>query len=196
MFAYSLNEIHNDLVKCDFTPDIETNEILVEILMSGINHRDLWIQKGLYPGIELPVVMGSDGLVLHNNKKYILNPNQSWGTNPKIPSKSYNIRGLQKQGTFATHTAVLSGQLFEKSAHLTDAEAAVLPLAGLTAYRALISNCDLKKGERVLINGIGGGVALQAAQFAIALGAEVYVTSSSEDKIQKAVNLRIQAMEY
>ncbi|MCP5865319.1 zinc-binding dehydrogenase, partial [Klebsiella pneumoniae] len=57
---------------------------------------------------------------------------------------------------------------------------------GLTAWRALMVRADLRAGERVLISGVGGGVALFALQFALAAGAEVWVTSSSAEKISRA----------
>jgi NADPH:quinone reductase-like Zn-dependent oxidoreductase len=72
---------------------------------------------------------------------------------------------------------------------LSDVEAAALPLAGLTAWRAAMSRAQVKGGERVLIGGIGGGTALFALQFAIAAGAEAWVTSSSAEKIARAVAL-------
>jgi hypothetical protein len=62
-------------------------------------------------------------------------------------------------------------------------------LAGLTAYRALFARAQLRAGEKILITGIGGGVALFALQFAVAHGAEVWVTSSSAEKIKRAVAL-------
>jgi zinc-binding alcohol dehydrogenase/oxidoreductase len=64
-----------------------------------------------------------------------------------------------------------------------------LPLAGLTAYRALFSRAQLRPGERVLVSGIGGGVALFALQFALAAGAQVWVTSGSPEKIARAISL-------
>ena len=80
----------------------------------------------------------------------------------------------------------------EAPEHLSDAEAAALPLTGLTGWRALVSKAGEKnsgKGAAVLITGIGGGVALMVLRFAVARGADVYVTSSSQEKIQKAVEL-------
>ena len=77
--------------------------------------------------------------------------------------------------------------------HLTIEQAAALPLAGLTAYRALFGRAQLQAGEKVLISGIGGGVALFAMQFAIAAGADVYVSSSSEEKIAHAVQMGAKA---
>jgi NADPH:quinone reductase-like Zn-dependent oxidoreductase len=68
-------------------------------------------------------------------------------------------------------------------------QAAALPLAGVTAYRSLFTRAQLKAGERVLITGIGGGVALFALQFALAAGAKVYVTSGSDTKLERAQTL-------
>ncbi|KAI8594842.1 hypothetical protein EDD21DRAFT_314121, partial [Dissophora ornata] len=78
---------------------------------------------------------------------------------------------------------------FKAPEHLTDVEAAALPLAGLTAYRAVFTKGQVEKGQNVLITGIGGGVALMALSFCVAAGANVYVTSSDDNKIQKAVRL-------
>lgn len=80
-------------------------------------------------------------------------------------------------------------QITDKPAHLSWTEAAALPLAGLTAYRALFSRARLQAGEQVLVSGIGGGVALCALQFAAAHGAQVYVTSGSDEKITRAIGL-------
>jgi NADPH:quinone reductase-like Zn-dependent oxidoreductase len=75
----------------------------------------------------------------------------------------------------------------EAPAHLSPTEAAALPLVGLTGWRALVSKSgNAEAGRNILITGIGGGVALQVLQFAVALGANAYVTSGDEGKIQKA----------
>jgi NADPH:quinone reductase-like Zn-dependent oxidoreductase len=76
-----------------------------------------------------------------------------------------------------------------KPNHLSWEEAAALPLAGVTAYRATFTQGGLQAGETILVNGIGGGVATFALQFAVAAGANVWVTSSSQDKIKRAVEL-------
>lgn len=80
-------------------------------------------------------------------------------------------------------------QLTAKPVHLSWEEAAALPLAGLTGYRAVFSRGKLQPGERLLISGVGGGVALFAMQFGVAARAEVWVTSSSDEKIARAVSL-------
>ncbi|RKP04604.1 hypothetical protein THASP1DRAFT_33612, partial [Thamnocephalis sphaerospora] len=94
---------------------------------------------------------------------------------------------LPNPGTFAEYIAVPAKDVFPAPAHLSTDEAAALPLAGLTAYRAVVTKGEVRSGDRVLITGIGGGVALAAMRFCLALGAECYVTSSSEGKFQRAV---------
>lgn len=75
----------------------------------------------------------------------------------------------------------------EAPAHLSPAEAAALPLTGLTGWRALVSKSgNAQEGRNILITGIGGGVALNVLQFVVALGANAYVTSGSQEKIEKA----------
>ena len=188
MWAYELTE-KNGLLKKGERKESVKNKIFAKVISSGINRRDVWIQQGLYPGIEYPVVLGSDACVEFDSKKWIVNPNIDWGSNSKVPQKSYNILGLQSDGCFAEHVWVAENRLHPKPSHLSDQETGVLGLAGLTAYRALISNCACTKLDRVFINGIGGAVSQMAMQFALALGCEVHVSSSSEEKLEKAKKL-------
>jgi NADPH:quinone reductase-like Zn-dependent oxidoreductase len=76
--------------------------------------------------------------------------------------------------------------VFEKPEHLNFAESSAVPLSGLTAYRALFSKARLRAKEKVLITGIGGGAALWVLQFAVAYQGRVYVTSGSDEKLNKA----------
>lgn len=172
-------------------PKSAGNTILCKVLYSALNHRDLYISQGQYAKIQWPVVPCSDACVINENtgEKFILNPNFGWGDNENYQSTQYQILGMPTQGTLAEYISISAENCLPKPAHLNDAEAAALPLAGLTAYRALFTRAQAQKGEKVLISGIGGGVALFALQFAIAQGCEVYVTSSSDEKIQKAIEL-------
>ncbi len=171
-------------------PEPPDGEVLVHLRAAALNHRDVFITRGLYPGITYPVIMGSDGAGrLEDGKEVILNPALFWGGNARVPSPDFQILGLPRQGTFATRICIPESQVYEKPDHLAFTEAAALPLAGLTAYRALFTRGRLMRKERVLISGIGGGVALFALQFAVASQAEVWVTSSSDDKIQRAIGL-------
>ena len=163
--------------------------IQVKVFASSLNHRDLWITQGLYPGIRYGAVMGSDACVWSEGKKYIVNPGLYWGSNPSFQSSEFQVLGVPTDGTFSDHIWVKPEWLHQKPEHLNDHEAAALPLAGVTAYRALMIRGALKPGENVLISGIGGGVALMAFQIAKAYGAQVYVTSGSQDKINLALEL-------
>lgn len=173
---------------------------VVRLKAAALNHRDLWIQQGLYPGISLPIILGSDGAgvvtsvgdadsIAWNGREVIINPALEWGDNPRAQGPKFRILGLPDAGTFAEQITVPIANLAEKPAHLTWEEAAALPLAGLTAWRALFTRAQLRAGERVLITGIGGGAALFAFQFAVAAKAEVWVTSSSAEKIARAREL-------
>ncbi|MFZ2898712.1 MAG: zinc-binding dehydrogenase [Saprospiraceae bacterium] len=161
-------------------------EVVVDLATAALNHRDVWITKGKYPGIRFPAILGSDGAGWLEGRPVMLNPSFDWGGNPAAQAKEYHILGLPGQGTMASKLAVPREQVFDAPAHLSMQQAAAIPLAGLTAYRALFSRARLVSGEKVLISGVGGGVALFALQFALAAGATVFVTSGSDDKIEKA----------
>ena len=184
-------------------------EVVVRIAAAALNHRDLWIKLGQYAGLKFPCIPGSDGVgevvavgptaeegpgaglspASWLGKRVIINPSFGWGVNEAAQGPEFSILGLPRDGTLAERIAVPAAQLAEAPAHLTDEEAAALPLAGLTAWRALMSRAALRPGERVLVGGVGGGTALFALQFAVAAGAEVWVTSSGADKIALAVSL-------
>ncbi len=163
--------------------------VAVSLMASALNHRDLFISQGLYAGIRLPVIPGSDGAGLLGERRVVIYPALEWGDSPDFQGKDFRVLGMPDNGTFAGRIVVPESSVFDMPAHLTWEQAAALPLAGLTAWRTLFSRCRLKSGERVLITGIGGGVALMALQLATAAGATVFVTSGSNEKIEKALLL-------
>jgi NADPH:quinone reductase-like Zn-dependent oxidoreductase len=153
----------------------------------------VYIQQGLYANIQTPVVLGSDGAgTCHGGREVIICPSFHWGENSRAQGAEYQILGMPQDGTFSDQICVPESHLFPKPEHLSWEEAAALPLAGLTAWRALFTKCDLQEGEKVLITGIGGGVALIAFQLALAKGAHVWVSSGSDEKIQSALDLGAQ----
>jgi zinc-binding alcohol dehydrogenase/oxidoreductase len=190
MNALVLNNLHQGLDYQQVTLRKPLRgEVIVELKAAALNHRDVYITQGLYAGIQFPTILGSDGAGELDGRKVILNPSLNWGKNPLVQGENYKILGLPDNGTFAEAIVISKKQVFDQPAHLSMAEAAALPLAGLTAFRALFSKIQLKKGEKLLISGIGGGVALMALQLAAAAGAEVFVTSGSDEKIEKAVKM-------
>lgn len=170
-------------------PLVGKDEVLVDIKAAALNHRDVWITKGLYPGITFPTILGSDGAGLVDGRPVIINPSIGWGANPAYQDNHYQILGMPKNGTLAGKVSIPARQLYDMPAHLTFEQAAAIPLAGLTAFRAVFSKGQVKPGDTVLVTGIGGGVALFALQFAVAAGAKVFVSSGSDEKITRAVAL-------
>jgi zinc-binding alcohol dehydrogenase/oxidoreductase len=170
-------------------PEVGQGQMLVKVKAAALNHRDVWVAKGKYPGIRLPIILGSDGAGLTGNRQVIIQPGLHWGGDQGFQAKNYQILGLPEDGTFAEYVLVYEHQLFDIPAHLSFEQAAALPLAGLTAFRVLFSRCKIQKSEKILITGIGGGVAVACLQFALAMGLEVYVTSGSNSKIEQAITM-------
>jgi NADPH:quinone reductase-like Zn-dependent oxidoreductase len=181
-------------------PQAGPGEAIVRLRAAALNHRDVWIKLGQYAGLKYPCIPGSDGAGVIESvgagvdaawlgREVIIYPGLDWGSRESAQGEGFSILGLPRDGTLAEKVAVPAANLVPKPAHLTWEEAAALPLAGLTAHRALITRARLKLEDRVLITGIGGGVALFSLQFAVAQGAEVFVTSGSEEKISRAVTL-------
>ncbi|MTI32118.1 quinone oxidoreductase family protein [Xanthovirga aplysinae] len=177
-------------------PILASGQALIKIKAAALNHRDQWCREGLYPNLTEGVALGSDGSgtveevfdkkdVLWKGREVIINPAMNWGDNPAAHSPSFEILGMPSNGTFEEYVAVPVDRLVEKPKHLTSEEAASLPLGGLTAYRALFTCGNVEAGKKVLISGVGGGVAQFAFQFAVAAGSEVYATSGSEGKLEK-----------
>lgn len=191
MKAFVLKELNKypELESVQFPTLSDDHEVYLKINASALNHRDLWIVNGLYPNIKLNSVLGSDACGTSCDSRFLVNPGLDWGDHQDYQSDEFHVLGMPSMGTFAEHISVNEKYLYPCPAHLTDTEAAALPLAGVTAYRALFSRAKTKSEDRVLISGIGGGVALFAMQFAIATGCEVIVTSSSDYKIAEAINL-------
>jgi zinc-binding alcohol dehydrogenase/oxidoreductase len=161
-------------------------EVVVSVHASALNHRDLFITEGQYAGIQTPCILGSDGAGEWRGKKVVLYPALEWGTDKRFQGKNFRVLGMPDAGTFAAQITIPRGNVVEAPPHLSMIQAAALPLAGLTAWRTIFSRCKLQKGEKVLITGIGGGVALIALQLAKAAGAAVFVTSGSAEKLAQA----------
>lgn len=195
MKAAVLQGVNTPFVYQEFEkPQAGEGELCIQVKHAALNHRDVWIQKGQYAGLSFPIICGSDvcgvveslgaGVDAHwLGKEVVVNPSLNWGDNPRFQAKDYVILGLPQHGSFAEFVKVPARLVYEKPTHLSSQEAAALPLAGLTAFRALFGRAKARQGETVLVTGIGGGVALFAAQFAIAAGCRVYVTSGNDDKL-------------
>lgn len=201
---FNPEEVKPEFVQNYEKPVAGHNEAVVRIQAAALNHRDLNITN---PINKQPFIYGSDGAgvieevgegvtgwttgqaVIINSQiscmqcKYCLMGEHSLCENGRV------LGGLTWNGTFAEFVKVPVRNLVKKPEHLTFVEAAALPLALGTAWRALITQASLKPSDTVLIQGIGGGVALFCLQIASYLGAKVIVTSGSNEKLQKAAEL-------
>ncbi|MDK8179785.1 zinc-binding dehydrogenase [Paenibacillus sp. UMB4589-SE434] len=173
-----------------------SGDVLVKLKAAGLNHRDLFLMKARTEQ-DAPLILGSDGAGTivevgeggdkdSIGKDVVLNPTLNWPITDEVPELPV-ILGSPSEGTFAEYVVVAAQQAVEKPAYLTWEEAGVLPLAALTAYRALFTRGELKAGQHVLIPGIGSGVATYALLMAKAAGAHVTVTSRSEYKREMAL---------
>lgn len=174
-------------------------EATVRLVAAAFNHLEGWTRRGAFPALPFPIVPGSDGagLIIETGagvdpqiagREVLINPGIDW-KDGEIPGANFRILGLAQPGTFAEFVTVPAACLRPKPPHLSFERAAALPMAGVTAYRALVRRAQIRPGENLLITGIGGGVALFALQIAIALGCTVYVNSSSDEKIIRARQL-------
>ena len=175
-------------------------EVGVRLSASALNRRDFWITQGMYPDIQLPCILGADGAGIVESvgagvnpacigDEVVIYPAFDWGEDPRIQGDGFRILGMPDNGTFAEYISVPQEHACTRPPHLDMIQAAALPLAGLTAWRALVTKAGVRPGERVLITGIGGGVATMALMLATALETEVIVTSSNAGKITRAREL-------
>jgi NADPH:quinone reductase-like Zn-dependent oxidoreductase len=169
----------------------------VRLRAAALNRRDVWIRKGRYAGIKLPVILGADGAgeVIEAGagvdsaligREVVIDPAFNWGDDERAQGPDFQILGLPRDGTYAERVAVPAASVHDKPRHLSWEEAAAMPLASVTAFRALVTRGQLSAGELVVITGIGGGVATCALLIATRLGARVYVTSGTPSKIDAA----------
>jgi zinc-binding alcohol dehydrogenase/oxidoreductase len=178
-------------------PHADPGEAIVRLRAAALNHRDIWIRKGQYAGIKVPIILGSDGAgevaevgpgvdMSWLGREVVIDPSLNWGPDERAQDGSFHILGLPVDGTYAEMVRVPAANLHPKPAHLSWEEAAAVPLASVTAYRALVTRAGLQAGETLVITGIGGGVATSALVIARCLGAKVWVTSGHDAKLKAA----------
>lgn len=173
-------------------------EVCVDLVAAALNRRDWWIRRG--GRAQLPQVLGSDGAgivsavgagvdTVRVGDEVVIYPGRHWGESEEFPGASFEILGVPSQGTYAEKVCVGSADVFPRPPGWSWAETASLPVAGLTAWRAAVTHAQVAPGRRVLVPGAGGGAAAFCVQIAAALGAEVVVTSSTVEKLERARGL-------
>ncbi|WP_063016553.1 quinone oxidoreductase family protein [Nocardia nova] len=163
--------------------------VTVELRASALNWHDVLVRRGQYRS-PLPHTPGADGAGVRTDtgEEVVILPSLFWGDSHDAPAADFEILGDHVPGTYAERVCVPEQCLAPKPAGYSWEEAAALPLVGVTSYRALVTRAGLSAGESLLIIGAGGGVATMALSLATALGAQTFVTASSEEKLARARN--------
>ena len=158
-------------------------EAVVRLHAASLNHLDLWVRKGL-PSVPKPRILGADGAGVRedNGERVVINPGIEHG-------ERITVVGEHMDGTHAELVAVPEANVYPLPDGLSFEEAAAFPLVFETAYRLLVTKAALREGEWVLLWGIGSGVATAGLAIAKALGARALVTSSSDEKLERAREL-------
>ncbi|ELY85061.1 zinc-dependent alcohol dehydrogenase family protein [Natrialba taiwanensis] len=205
MYAYEVQDATSDYAGIVETererPEPDADEALVRVHAASLNYRDLAIANDelAYPGVELPVVPLSDGageVVAVGDEVDRLSDGQrvatpfapDWIDGPGTQEKIARTTGGNVDGALAEYVTFPAASLTTLPDHLSYEQGATLSCAGLTAWRALVEDGGLGAGERVLALGTGG-VSTFALQFAALHGADVFATSSSDDKLERARDL-------
>ena len=175
-------------------PTPGSGEVLVELRAAAVNRRDLVVRTDLYK-YPKPFVPGSDGAGIRRDtgEEVVILPSLNWGPREEAPDERFRILGGPDDGTYAELIKVPAENVYPKPRRLSWEQAAAFPLAGLTAFRALFTRARLDAGETLLVLGAGSGVATFAILLARQAGARVLVTSSSEDKLERAKALGAEA---
>ena len=168
-------------------------EVVVELRAAAVNRRDLLLRNPPGPAYQfpLPLILGSDGAGIRRDtgEEVVIYPGFDWGPREDAAGPDWRILGGPEHGTYAELVKVPEENLFPKPARFSWEEAAAFPLAALTAFRALFEVGRLTGDESVLVLGAGSGVSTLAVLLAVQAGARVLVTSSSQEKIERAKEL-------
>jgi zinc-binding alcohol dehydrogenase/oxidoreductase len=158
-------------------PEPPPGWVIVELRAAALNWHDVIVRRGDYP-VTLPQILGADGAGVRRDTgdPVIILPSLDWGDDERHPGPDFEILGDHTAGTYAELVAVPAENVFPRPRGWDWPAAAALPLAGVTAYRALFSRGGLRRGETVVILGAGSGVSTMAVSLAAMAGARVLVT--------------------
>ena len=172
-------------------PDPPQHWSVVDVRAASLNHHDLWSLRGVgLPPDLLPMVLGTDAAgTIAGGQEVVVHAVVGANGHGVGPDETRSILSERYPGTLAEQVAVPTWNLLPKPAELTFAEAACLPTAWLTAYRMLFVSAGLTPGDRVLVQGAGGGVSTAAVQLGTAAGLDVVVTSRDATKRERALAL-------
>lgn len=178
--------------------------VLVRVASAGLNRNDvLWLRDR--HELPAPAVIGSDaaGTVValgdgvtgvEMGSEVLVDPTLWWGPDDAAPADGFELLGWPTQGTHAELVAVPAENVHRRPARLTVEQAAALPLAGGTAWRAVVSRGGLTAGQTMVVTAASAGVGTFAVQIGVALGARVVAVTSSPEKAAAAERLGADAV--
>ena len=174
-------------------PSVPDGWVRVHVRAAALNHHDLWSLRGVgLAADKLPMILGCDAAGVTDEGREVvvhgLIGDPDWSGDETLDPRRTILSELH-QGTLAEQVVVPARNVVAKPASLSFEQAACLPTAWLTAYRMLFTQAGLRPGDRVLVQGAGGGVATAAIALARAAGLTVYATSRDETKRVKALDL-------
>lgn len=202
---------HGDLDQVRFEeidePEVKAGQVLVRTQAAALNHLDLWVLRGI-PGLRLqmPHVLGSDGAGVVQKigegvtgwapgDGVMLNPGLWCGRcefcirGEQSLCLDFGLVGEHRAGTYAEYFVVAEANLEKIPEGVSFAEAAAFSLVYQTAWRMLVARARIQPGEDVFIHGMGSGVATAALQIVKLCGGRAFVSSSSEEKLERARRL-------
>jgi NADPH:quinone reductase-like Zn-dependent oxidoreductase len=181
-------------------PKPASGEVVIQWRAFSLNYRDLMVVKGAYnPKLRLPftpfsdaagrvVAVGDSVTRVKVGERVSSTFMPGWVAGEITEAKARSALGGGAAGVLAEFSVLSEDAVVAMPDHLSDEEAATLPCAAVTAWHALITAGNLKAGDIVLVQGTGG-VSIFALQFAAMTGARVIVTSSSDQKLERALAL-------
>jgi NADPH:quinone reductase-like Zn-dependent oxidoreductase len=173
-------------------PQAREHWTTVDVRAAALNQHDLWSLRGVGLCAEqLPMVLGTDAAgVTADGREVVLHAVIGGASGHGVgPAEPRSLLSERYPGTLAEQVAVPTWNLVDKPAGLSFVEAACVPTAWLTAYRMLFTTGQAAPGQRVLVQGAGGGVASAAILLGAAAGLEVWATSRDEAKRARALEL-------
>lgn len=195
--------VHGGIERLELRDDLPIpvpgpGEVRVRVLAAALNHLDLFVLRGL-PGVNITPAwtIGADavGVIDGTDDLVVVNPGISDGTceycrrGEQSLCVRFRLLGEHMPGTIAEYIVVPERNVARIPRDTPVPEAAAFTLSTLTAWRMLVTRAHVRPDDQVLIQGIGGGVALSALQIAKQIGARVWVTSSSDEKLARAREL-------
>lgn len=185
-------------------PRLGPGDVLVRVRACALNHLDIFVREGI-PALKTPlpfwsgcdiagevVEVGAAVEGVAAGDRVAVNPSLTCGRCEYCRQGEdsccvrYGILGEHEPGGFAELVRVRGDRLLKLPGHVSYEEAAAFVLVNLTAWRMLVTQAEVRAGEDVLILGVGGGVSSTAVQIAKLCGARVWVTSSSDAKLERA----------